>query len=81
MTLRFEYDTEAGALYVYTRGEIPDGGVARTIAVAEGIYLDADAEGRTVGIEFLDLDCFRTYLERHGGVMEVPEYARDLSPA
>ena len=44
--VRFEYDNEANALYIYTR-EIPDGAVRRQIEIQEGVLLDADQEGRT----------------------------------
>ncbi len=78
--MRFEYDKEVNALYIYVR-DIPDGAVARNIELQEGVYLDADEEGRTFGIEFLDLENFREWLDRHGGRVEIPESVRDLSPA
>jgi uncharacterized protein YuzE len=74
---RFEYDREVNALYIYVR-EIPDGAVARQIELQEGVYLDADQEGRTFGIEFLDLENFREWLNRHGGKVEIPEHIKDL---
>jgi hypothetical protein len=40
--MRFEYDEETNALYIYLRGKIPAGGVARTVELAPGVYLDAD---------------------------------------
>jgi uncharacterized protein YuzE len=75
--MRFEYDREVNALYIYIR-EIGDGAVARQIELQEGVYLDADQEGRTFGIEFLDLENFREWLERGGGRVEIPEHVRDL---
>jgi uncharacterized protein YuzE len=78
--MRFEYDKEVNALYIYLR-EIPDGAVARNIEIQEGVYLDADEEGRTFGIEFLDLDYFQEWLESNGGKVKIPERVRDLSPA
>ena len=78
--MRFEYDREVNALYIYLR-EIPKGAVARQVELQEGVYLDADEDGRTFGIEFLDLDNFREWLERHGGRVEIPEHVADLSPA
>ena len=82
---RFEYDREANALYLYLR-EIPDGAVARTVELAEGVYLDADAEGRTLGVEFLDLSDFDRWLECGDGVGSIPGVVGDreapnLSPA
>lgn len=78
--MRFEYDKDVNALYIYLR-EIPDGAVARNIELQEGVYLDADEDGRTFGIEFLDLGNFREWLVRHGGRVEIPERVEDLSPA
>ena len=75
--MRFEYDREVNALYIYVR-EIPDGAVARQLELQEGVYLDADQEGRIFGIEFLDLENFREWLERNGGREEVPEHLKDL---
>ena len=65
--MRFEYDKEANALYIYLRGKIPEGGVARTVELAPGVYLDADRMGRILGVEFLDFADFRGFLERSGG--------------
>ena len=78
--MRFEYDREVNALYIYLR-PIPEGAVARQVELQEGVYLDADKEGRTLGIEFVDLENFREWLERHGGQVEIPEGLPDLSPA
>ncbi len=78
--MRFEYDKDVNALYIYVR-EIPVGAVARNIELQEGVYLDADEDGRTFGVEFLDLDNFREWLNRHGGRVEIPERVEDLSPA
>ncbi len=75
--MRFELDTEVNALYIYLR-EIPDAGVARTIELSEGVNLDVDAEGRTLGVEFVDTDLFYKYLADHGGEFNVPEHAEDI---
>jgi uncharacterized protein YuzE len=76
--MRFEYDKEANALYIYLRGKIPEGGVARTVELAPGVYLDADGAGRILGVEFLDFADFRGFLERNGGKVDIPEHVRDL---
>lgn len=70
--VRFEYDREVNALYIYLR-DIPDGAVARNIELQEGVYLDADEDGRTFGLEFLDFENFREWLDQHGGRVEIPE--------
>ena len=67
--MRIEYDHEADAVYV----DVTDGAQARTVEVEpDNIYVDIDAEGRTLGIEFLSLDAFRQYIEKHGG-LDIPE--------
>ena len=76
--MRFEYDREVNALYIYLR-EIQDGAVARQIELQEGVYLDADEEGRTFGIEFLDIENLVQWLDRHNGKLEIPERVTDLS--
>ncbi|MEU8252124.1 DUF2283 domain-containing protein [Nonomuraea sp. NPDC048916] len=48
------YDTEAEAAYVYLRGPIAPGGVARTVSVdSPMVNLDLDESGRVIGIEIL----------------------------
>ena len=76
--MRFEYDKEANALYIYLRGKIPEGGVAHTVELEPGVYLDADRAGRILGVEFLKLGNFRGFLERNGGKVDIPEHIRDL---
>jgi uncharacterized protein YuzE len=83
--MRFEYDTGVNALYIYVR-EIPDGAAARQIELQEGVYLDADEEGRTFGMEFLDIEDFLRWLARNNGDVAIPRHisearARGLTPA
>lgn len=83
--MRFEYDKEVNALYIYIR-EIPDGAVARQIELQEGVYLDADKDGRTFGMEFLDIENFLHWLARNDGDAAIPRHisevgARGLTPA
>ncbi len=67
--MRIEYDHEADAVYV----DVTDATQAHTVEVEpDSIYVDIDAEGRTLGIEFLNLDTFRQYIEEHGG-LDIPE--------
>lgn len=86
MIMRFELDTEVNALYIYLRGEIPDGGVAQTIELREGVNLDLDAEGYTLGLEFVEAGDFYQFLQDRGGGLDIPECIEDpssfyLSPA
>lgn len=48
--MRYIYDDEADALYVYLR---EDGEVARSVVIDEGRTLDYGADGQPVGIEIL----------------------------
>ncbi len=77
MRLRFEHDTEVNALYIYRR-EIADGGIASTIELQDGVNLDVDEQGRTLGIEFVDADDFYPFRDRLGGELDIPERAADL---
>jgi uncharacterized protein YuzE len=76
--MRFEYDKEANALYIYLRDKIPEGGVARTVELEPGVYLDADGAGRILGVEFVDFADFRVFLERNGGRVDIPTHVGDL---
>ena len=76
--MRLEYDKEANALYIYLRGDLPEGGAARTVELAPGVYLDADGAGRILGVEFLDFADFRSFLERNGGRVDIPAHVGDL---
>lgn len=78
--MRFELDTEVNALYIYFR-DIPAGGVARTIELEDGVNLDVDDQGRTLGLEFVEADDFHRFLEDRGGHLDIPEYGADLAPA
>jgi uncharacterized protein YuzE len=76
--VRFTFDKEANALYAYLRGEaIPDGGVARTIEIEDGINLDMDSEGFVPGMEFVYADDFLRFVERRGGELDIPERVED----
>lgn len=77
MIMRFELDTEVNALYIYLRGPIPDGVVAQTIELRDGVNLDLDAEGRTLGLEFVDAGDFYRFLEDRGGDLDIPERIED----
>ncbi|WP_222709291.1 DUF2283 domain-containing protein [Nonomuraea sp. C10] len=48
------YDPEAEAAYIYLRGPIVPGGVARTVTVdSPMVNFDLDESGRVIGIEIL----------------------------
>lgn len=77
--MKIELDKEAGALYVQiARGEIPDGAVERTLELEPGVYLDLDAEGHPLGLEFVHAHDFQGFLMRRGGRLEIPEKVEDV---
>ncbi|WP_214321181.1 DUF2283 domain-containing protein [Nonomuraea sediminis] len=48
------YDPEAGAAYIYLRGPIPAGGVARSVSAEDALVnLDLDETGTVIGIEII----------------------------
>jgi uncharacterized protein YuzE len=66
--VRFEFDSEADALYI----RIKEGRVERTIELDEGVYADLDAESRPLGLEFIALAAFDEWMKRHG-TLNVPK--------
>ncbi len=63
--MQIEYDREAKAVYVALAEGVHD----HTVEVQPlKVYVDVDAEGRTLGIEFLSLNAFEQYIEEHGGL-------------
>jgi uncharacterized protein YuzE len=69
------YSTEADALYLTLR----DGTAAETIEIEEMVYLDIDADGQPLGIEFVSGTDFLSFLQRHGGEFAIP--TRITNPA
>ena len=73
--MRIEYSPTAGALYL----RLQAGDVARTIEIEDMVYVDVDANGQPLGVEFVDAQEFLPYLERHAGVLDVPDDLVDLA--
>lgn len=65
---RIRYDADADAMYL----KVDDGTVAETVEIAEMVYVDVDAEGRPLGIEFVVASDFLAFLARNGGEFVVP---------
>ena len=76
--MRMEYDPGARALYV----RLATGEVAETAEIEEMVYVDLDADGRPLGVEFVVAEDLLTFLERRGGVFDVAEAvaARETEP-
>ncbi len=52
--MKFEYDKDADAAYIYLEHPIKDGEVKSTIELNDNIILDFDANGKLLGVEILD---------------------------
>ncbi len=52
--MKFEYDAEVDAGYVYFEYPLKDGQVRKTTQVNETISLDLDKNGKLLGIEILN---------------------------
>ncbi len=52
--MKFEYDKEVDAAYIYLEYPIKDGEAKKTIELNENIILDFDEKGRLLGVEILD---------------------------
>ncbi len=74
--LRMRYDPDVDALYLQLRDEE----VADTLEIEDLVYLDVNKDGRAVGIEFVSGDDFLAFIQRHGGIVTVPDRP-DLSAA
>ena len=74
--LQFRFDEEANALYIAIRA----GDVVRTIEVTDMVYIDVDADGAPLGIEFVSADEFVPFLRRLHA-LEQSHGWRDVIPA
>ena len=52
--MRFEYDKESDAAYIYLEDSIEDGEAEKTIELNDNIIVDFDKNGKLLGIEILD---------------------------
>ena len=52
--MKFEYDKEVDATYIYIVYPINDGEVKKSIEINENITLDFDSEGKLLGVEVLN---------------------------
>ena len=73
--MRIEDSPTAGALYL----RLQSGTVARTVEVEEMVYVDVDASGQPLGVEFVDAQEFLPFLERHAGALDVPGDLAELA--
>ena len=52
--MKFEYDKEADAAYIYIEYPIKEGEAKKTIELNENIILDFNNKGKLLGVEILD---------------------------
>lgn len=52
--MKFEYDKEADAAYIYIKHPIKEGEAKKTIELNENIIIDFDDKGKLLGVEILD---------------------------
>ena len=52
--MKFEYDEDVDAAYVYLEHPIKNGEVKKTIELNENIILDFDKKGKLLGMEILN---------------------------
>ena len=52
--MKFEYDKEVDAAYIYLEYPIKDKQVKNTIELNDNITLDFDVDGKLLGVEILD---------------------------
>jgi uncharacterized protein YuzE len=71
--LKFRLDTEVNALYI----RFMPGKVEQTVEWEDLVYIDIDAEGRPLGVEFVNADDFVPFLRRHKGNLNLPAEVND----
>ena len=52
--IKFEYDKEVDAAYIYIKYPVKDGEAVRTIELNDNIRIDFDRSGKLLGVEILD---------------------------
>lgn len=52
--MKFEFDKEADAAYIYLKGNIEEGEASKTICINENIILDFNSTNKLIGIEVLN---------------------------
>jgi len=67
--MQLEFDPDVNALYLRIRS----GRFSQTVELEEQVYLDLDADGQVLGVEFVDANDFFSLLERHHGQLEIPD--------
>ncbi len=53
MKMKWTYDKETGAAYLYIKDRIKKGEATKIVRVTDAIFVDFDKQGRMLGIEFV----------------------------
>jgi uncharacterized protein YuzE len=69
-TPQFRLDPDVNALYI----RFSAGKVVRTLELEAFVYVDIDAQGEPVGLEFVNADDFMPFLRRHDGSVNIPAF-------
>jgi len=75
--MQIRLDPDVNALYI----EFREGDVAKTIEVAEMVYLDVDDQGSALGLEFVNADDFIPFLREQSDSANVPRQLREFIAA
>ena len=71
--MRVRHDRDVNAIYI----ELRQGKTARTVEAEESIYMDLDAAGRPLGIEFVHAEDFFPYMSKARERLGIPESLLD----
>ena len=77
VAVKIEFDRDVNALYL----RLHSGVVSRTMEQTEGVYVDLDATGLVLGVEFPSVQDFTRVVGAHDGLLEIPERFDDAIPA
>jgi uncharacterized protein YuzE len=72
--VQFRFDEDANALYI----ALHEGRVARTIEITDMVYVDVDASGTPLGVEFVSADEFVPFLRRLQVLETSDEWAEEI---
>lgn len=64
--MKLELSESVDALYIYAN----DGEISETLEVGPDVYMDVDADGKIIGIEFLDPEYLIQFLRERGGELD-----------
>jgi uncharacterized protein YuzE len=72
--MQIRLDRDVNALYI----TFQPGNVSRTVELTDTVYVDLDAQGNPLGIEFVDADEFIPFLREHADDTDVPPQIREM---